>query len=223
MKPRPRKEEREEARPAKRPPVAAKPVAFSDPESADSAAETDPPLPPVDEAELEREGVAARDILATLLDKMGLQATVTMQIAEEDDLGERVPIISITGDNLSGLIGPRGTVLNELQFVARAMTSQALHGRTRFVIDVDGYREKRVSALVDLARKTADKAVQFNRPIPLNPMPPQDRRIVHMTLRGDSRVITESKGEGSNRRVRVLPARPAAGEAPRKSRRRSRR
>lgn len=224
-KPKPKRPAQEPAAPTiARPMPVAKPAAPPPPAVARAEAddEDDVARPaPRDEAELQREGEVARQIVETLLAKMGIAARVAMTVEAEDDLGERTPVISVTGDNLSLLIGPRGSVLNDFQFLVRAMASQTLHGRTHFVLDVDGYREKRVATLVDLARRTADKAVQFGRAIPLNPMPAHERRIIHMTLRGDGRVTTESKGEGEARRVRIIPAAQDGREARKAPRRRS--
>jgi spoIIIJ-associated protein len=155
---------------------------------------------PVDEKEV------AADIVRELLDKMGVEAEVTTRVTEPDDItGRRLNVIAINGDDLGMLIGPRGDTLNSLQFITRLMAGHKLRERANFVIDVQGYRERREQALSRLAERMAKKVVTRRRPVSLEPMPPHERRIIHMTLRNDEAVYTESTGEGKRRKVRILP------------------
>jgi spoIIIJ-associated protein len=155
-----------------------------------------------------------------ILEKMGVEAVVSADVSDVDEVTEkRIPIIKIDGENVSDLIGSRGATLNAIQFLLRQMTSQSIHDRTNFALDIGGYRERRQAVLADLARRTADKAVRDGRSVTLNAMPPHERRIVHMTLRDDARVETRSSGEGDQRRVRIMP-KGASGGGKRKRRRR---
>lgn len=169
---------------------------------AQSSAATEEPIS--DEA-LALEAQTARHVVATLLEKLGIAAEVEAAVAAPDDRGQRVPVVNVESDAGEQLVGQRGRTLNALQFLTRAMVAQQLHTRAHFVIDVAGYRDERNEQLETLAREMAEKAVKFGRPIALKPMPPYERRIVHMTLREDKRVTTESKGEGDRRRVRIIP------------------
>ncbi len=157
------------------------------------------------EPELEREAEIALDIVTTMMDMMGMDVNVKAEISEKDDLNIRVVTVNVDGPDESLLIGEDGQILNALQFIARSMASQQIQDRTSFVIDIAGFRERRTAELVDLANQTASKVVEFNRPISLDPMPPHERRIIHMTLREHPEVKTESKGDGDRRRVRVMP------------------
>ena len=137
---------------------------------------------------------------------MQIQASITTRQTEPDDLtGERRWVIDIRGDDLGILIGPRGETLNSLQYLSRLMVGHALRKRPKFIIDVEGYRERRELALARLAERMATKTIQRGRPVSLEPMPPNERRIIHITLREDDRVYTESAGEGDRRRVRIYP------------------
>ncbi len=79
-------------------------------------------------------------------------------------------------------------------------------GRPAYVtVDVEGYRERRYESLRDLANRTASRVSSSGEPYTLQPMNPADRRIVHMALADHPAVHTESKGEGVERRVVVLP------------------
>jgi spoIIIJ-associated protein len=85
------------------------------------------------------------------------------------------------------------------------MVGHRIRRRANFVIDIEGYRERRQQALARLAERMGQKAVDRDAPVTLEPMPAYERRIIHMTLREDPRVRTESTGEGDRRRVRIYP------------------
>jgi spoIIIJ-associated protein len=158
-----------------------------------------------DEA-LAGEQEAAVTILTELLAKMRVEAEVTAIVSEPDDVtGQRINVIDITGDDLSVLIGPRGETLDALQFLSRLMVAHQLQQRAYFVIDVEGYRERRQQALTRLAERMADKAKERNQPVSLEPMSSYERRVIHMALRDSPDVYTESTGEGKYRKVRIYP------------------
>jgi spoIIIJ-associated protein len=160
------------------------------------------------EAEQETERNSAVEVIATLLEKMRISAEITTSLTEPDDVtGKRINVIEIHGDDLSTLIGPRGETLNALQYITRLMVGHNLQTRANFVIDVEGYRQRREQALARLADRMARKVAKQKRPMSLEPMPPHERRIIHMTLRNDKYVYTESTGEGNRRKVRIIPKR----------------
>jgi len=78
--------------------------------------------------------------------------------------------------------------------------------RPTFILDVEGYRTRREQALARLADRMASKVVKRGQPMTLEPMPPNERRIIHITLRDDERVHTESFGDGRQRKVRIYPS-----------------
>ncbi len=178
------------------------------PSAASTAPAAQPPVaepsPPSNEAEV------ARSLLAGLLEHLQIQATIRVAMSEEDEVtGERVPVLHVEGEKLDFLIGPRGATLDAVQLVTRAMTSQSLRQRSSVIIDVAGYREQRAASLEGLAHRMAEKVVREGRALALNPMPPHERRIIHMTLRNHEDVTTKSEGEGDRRRVRIYPNQPA--------------
>ena len=121
----------------------------------------------------------------------------------EGDEGEL--ILDITGDDLAVLIGRHGRTLDALQFLISSITSRIVGHRYPIVVDVEGYKARQRQKIEDIALNAADKAVDQDRSIKLRPMTPYERRIVHITLRGDERVETISEGEGRARRVVVSP------------------
>lgn len=161
---------------------------------------------PAADAPSEEETETAVSILQALLERMDIEASVSSRLSEPDDLtGKQMAVLDIEGDDLTLLIGPRGETLDSLQYISRLMVGHKLQQRTHFVIDVDGYREQREQALSRLAERMASKAVKRGSPITLEAMPAHERRIIHMALRDDPAVTTESTGEGKRRRVRIYP------------------
>jgi len=148
----------------------------------------------------------AQETVTELLEKMGIKAQVTSSYGEVDDLRGTVPIhVDITGNDLSVLIGKRSETLNALQYISRLIICKELGQSVTVVIDVEGYRTRRERQLRQLARRIADQAVKTGRKQTLEPMPPNERRIIHMELREDPLVTTESFGEEPHRKVTIIP------------------
>jgi spoIIIJ-associated protein len=170
-----------------------------------SAEADETPAKPAD-GETAVEAEIVPELVREMLDKMGIEADVTTHMSELDDLTDkRMTVVEINGDDLGALIGPRGETLNSLQYILRLMAGHKLRRRADFVIDVQGYRQRREQALSRMAERMAQKVVARHRPVTLEPMPPNERRIIHMTLRNDENVYTESTGEGKRRKVRIYP------------------
>lgn len=154
--------------------------------------------------ELEKERDTALDIMHTLLQKMQIEAEITAVVTEPDDLtGRQINLIQVTGRDLGVLIGPRGETLNALQYIGRLMVGHRLHQRADFIVDIEGYRERRKQALARLAERMAGKVIKQRRPVSLEPMPPNERRVIHMALREYAEVYTQSTGEGKIGRAHV--------------------
>lgn len=156
--------------------------------------------------QLAREQETAVAVITDLLGHMRVNGTVSAALSAPDDLtGDRINVIEIHGQDMSSLIGPRGETLSALQYLSRLMVGHQLKQRANFVLDVEGYRQRREQALARLAERMAQKVVKQGRAMSLEPMPPHERRVIHMTLREDKDVYTESTGEGNRRKVRIIP------------------
>jgi spoIIIJ-associated protein len=94
--------------------------------------------------------------------------------------------------------------LSALEFLTRLMVNQQVHTRTNFIVDVNGYRAKRAESLRKLALRMAEQVTQNGRTIAMEPMPPAERRIVHLALRDHPTVGTQSVGEGDRRKVTLV-------------------
>jgi spoIIIJ-associated protein len=151
---------------------------------------------------------AAREIMEGLLEAMGLgNAHVTVERAEPGPSDDEVPplVIDVSGPSTDILIGYEGEVLNALQYVTRLLVGRRMKGWVHVVVDVQGYKSKRAKRIRDLAHRMADQASDTQRTVILQPMPPHERRVVHVALYGDERVTTESIYEGDRRRVTIVP------------------
>lgn len=153
--------------------------------------------------------VQGKEILQGLLDRMNLRARVEVvpQSDAEADEGERVQVLNIVGDDLGVLIGRQNEVLSALELVTRLMVNQRVHARSDFIVDVNGYRAKRAESLRKLALRMADQVIENGRTAVLEPMPPAERRIIHLALRDHPKVTTQSVGEGDRRKVTIVPRR----------------
>ena len=159
--------------------------------------------PPSDETAL------AVDTLESLFRLMGVDAAVSVRAPETpgDGLGLVQAVLDVSGDDLGILIGRRGDTLHSLQYLLNLMLSRKLKTRTTFGVDVEAYRRRREESLKGLALRMADRVKATGQSITLEPMPPNERRIVHLALAKDPEVITVSIGEGENRKVAITPRR----------------
>jgi spoIIIJ-associated protein len=151
---------------------------------------------------------AAREALGELLELMQVNADIYMRRAQAASADEEPPwVLDVRGRDLGVLIGRHGETLNALQFITRLVCSRKLQRRANIVVDVEGYKNRRESTLRRMARQMAERAIRQGRTITLDPMPPNERRIIHITLRDDQNVETESIGMGDQRRITIIPVR----------------
>jgi spoIIIJ-associated protein len=113
--------------------------------------------------------------------------------------------LSIEGGNAGILIGREGQTLDAMQFLTDKIINRKSDARVRVRVDIEGYMETRKANLKHLAYKMADKAKKTGRPATINQMSAQDRRIVHMALKDDNKVRTQSMGDGYYRRLVIFP------------------
>lgn len=143
----------------------------------------------------------AEKFLHGLLDALGLEGTTAVHHDGEDIE------VTVDGDNLGVLIGPRGTTLLAVQDLVRVASQRRIGDhQTRLRLDISGYREKRRAALARFATEQADAVVASNEERILEPMPSADRKVIHDALSGRTDVATRSEGEEPRRRVVIAPA-----------------
>ncbi len=142
----------------------------------------------------------AKDAVEKLLFLMKIPATV--QLREEDEAPFSATL-DIEGEELGLLIGRRGQTLTTLQYIVNLIVSRKLKSGVRINLDVAGYKQRRQEELHNLALRIAELVKSTKRAITLEPMSPSERRVVHLALRDDPEVITQSVGEEENRKVIV--------------------
>jgi spoIIIJ-associated protein len=163
------------------------------------------PVNPEDMDELEEAKNKAKEIVEKLLHATKVKATVAARILEpEDDHDHPMVLIEISGNDLSILIGRRAETLNSLQYVTSLILNQQIGHWMPLMIDVQGYRFRRERQLRQLARRLADQVVQTGRKQVLEPMPANERRLIHLELRYHPFVTTESVGDEPNRRTTII-------------------
>jgi len=149
----------------------------------------------------------ARETLQELLTKMEVKAGVSIRPEEEMPQDEDAPpfILDITGDDLGGLIGRRGQTLQALQYITRLVVSREVQHWVNLVVDVEKYKARREKSLRQLAHRMAERVSFGRQPMALEPMPPNERRIIHVALRDHLVVTTKSIGKGEQRKVTIVP------------------
>jgi len=155
--------------------------------------------------DLEEAKVKSERIVKNLLTRMKVKAQVKSRILEPEDENDRsMVLIEITGKDLSILIGRRAETLNALQYITSLMVNQVMGSWMPLMIDVQGYRFRRERQLRQLARRLADQVVQTGRKQVLEPMPANERRLIHLELRYHPFVTTESVGEEPRRKTTIF-------------------
>ncbi len=158
----------------------------------------------VQAAEASPEALAAgKEILEQVMSLLGYKVTVTIEAGETSRL-------SVIGDDsekesLGALIGRKGERLSALQHLVNLMLSKRMGAWTRVLVDVEEYRGRRERQLHEIADRAAARVVETGRMLQLDPMTPLERRWIHLALRGNDQVTTQSIGEEPDRRVVILP------------------
>ncbi len=164
-------------------------------------------IPSAPPSQGDEEARVAKEVLAELLAQMKIKATVHVERAQAATPDEDPPwVLNIRGADLGVLIGRRGETLNALQYITRLIVSREIQRRSNIVIDVESYKSRREEALRRLALRMAEQAKRLGRTVVLEPMPANERRIIHLALRDDEGVTTESIGSGDQRKVTIIPA-----------------
>lgn len=148
---------------------------------------------------LEQEGEIAADYLEGLLDIADMDGDIDMDVE-----GDRA-VVSIVGVKGTELIGPDGEVLEALQELTRLAVHRRTGERSRLMLDVGGFRERRRAELTKIGSAVAGDVKRTGKPQALEPMTPFERKVVHDAVAAAG-LRSESEGEEPNRFVVVFPA-----------------
>jgi spoIIIJ-associated protein len=135
-----------------------------------------------------------------ILDSSGLDLEAG---ADQTEAGLK---IQVRGDDVALLLGHNAELLDALEYLGNRVLARATGDEARVVFDSGGYRARREKELQLMAEKAAEKVRLSRIPFSFDPMTPNERRIIHLTLATDASVTTESQGNGENRKVTIRPA-----------------
>jgi spoIIIJ-associated protein len=141
------------------------------------------------------------EILEELVNLMDLDVRVDIRADSE-----RIEL-DVTGADSGRVIGKKGATLDALQFLINKMVNRFPEARRHVIVDSGDYRERHDDGLVSMAKRQAEKALNEGKVVTLQPMSARDRRVIHMSLAKFDGVSTVSQGEGTRRRIQIIPAR----------------
>ncbi|MBW2406240.1 MAG: Jag N-terminal domain-containing protein [Deltaproteobacteria bacterium] len=140
-----------------------------------------------------------REALQRIIDLITTEATISIE-----EQSNRL-FFNIKGGNSAILIGKRGQTLESIQYIVEKIVNKKGKERIGIQVDVEGYLEKRRIGLEKTAFRLAEKVKRTGKPATMGQMNSHDRRIVHIALKDDSMVRTQSKGEGLLRKLLIFP------------------
>jgi spoIIIJ-associated protein len=150
--------------------------------------------------------LVAQETLERIISLMSLDSKVSGE-KKGDDI-----VLNIEGSNTAILIGYKGRTLEALGYIVNKVVNKAAEKKVRVILDSENYRQRREESLQRLALKMGDQAKRTGKTVTINAVNPHDRRIIHLTLKGDPQVQTKSDGEGLLKRVYIIPNRKKTNE-----------
>ena len=141
----------------------------------------------------------AKQLTVELLERMGVRTEV------EGFSKEGTLYLEIKGDQEGILIGKHGRTLESLQMLINRMVNKKLKNAVRVILDIDDYRKRRADAMAQMALRIGEKARRAGYSLTVGPFNAHDRRIIHLTLKEDPSLKTESLGEGELKKIKIIP------------------
>ncbi len=163
------------------------------------------------EPEVAPEGAAelAGEIARGIVERMGLDVTVEATLVQPRASDDTLSLyVNVMGADAEILLAYQGEALHALQTLTQMMWSHQLKSNLRITVDADGAKAAREQRIMQMAQRMAERVIESGRPVTLEPMPANERRFVHLALRDDDRVYTESQGEGATRKVVIKLKQP---------------
>ncbi len=152
-------------------------------------------------ANLEEQRIEAMAILKQILEQMG-EPTDVRQIEIDAETVE----IEIKGDGSGILIGRHGQTLDALEYIVNRILARRIKDAAPISLETESYRARRRQQLHRMALSMGEKAKREHKPVRLEPMPPRDRRVVHLALKDDPMITTRSAGDGIMRSIEIVPS-----------------
>ena len=148
---------------------------------------------------MEEEVEFAKGLTKKLTELVGVEAEVDVFVKEG------ALYVDVKGDPRGILIGKHGRTLDALQMIINRMINKRLSGVAKVVLDVDDYRKRRSDSLAGMAVRLGEKAKTMGHVLTVGPFNARDRRIIHMALKDDPSLKTESLGDGEIKKIAIIP------------------
>jgi spoIIIJ-associated protein len=164
-------------------------------------------------ANLDQQAAEATEILARILELMGEKGPVTRVVETDPDSLE----LEIKGDGSGILIGRHGQTLDALEYVVNRIVARRIRDAAPIMLETEAYRARRRQQLHRMALSMGERAKREHASVTLEPMPPRDRRVIHLALKEDPMLTTRSSGDGFLRAIEIVPAgasRQGRGDGP---------
>ncbi|MGH7865683.1 MAG: RNA-binding cell elongation regulator Jag/EloR [Candidatus Binataceae bacterium] len=155
----------------------------------------------------------AQALLERILELMGEKAEVSL-----GESGREAIELEIKGDGSRILIGRHGQTLDALEYVVNRVVARRIKEAAPVVLETEGYRARRRQQLERMALSMGERAKREHQTMRLEPMPPRDRRIIHLALKDDPMLTTRSTGDGFLRAVEIVPIGGRGGREDRENR-----
>ncbi len=147
----------------------------------------------------------AEEVVSKLINHLGMKAQVSANYDDASTDDRRSIQVDVRGEDLSALIGRHAETLAAFQHIASLIVGKQSQQWVQLTVDVEGYRSRREKQIRQLANRMADQVTKTGRKVTMEPMTANERRVVHIELRGHPAVTTESTGEDPHRKVVILP------------------
>jgi spoIIIJ-associated protein len=168
-------------------------------------AETPAPAKKVERPDHDQLLDTAEEVVSKLIHHLGMKAQVSANYDEANTDDRRSIQVDVRGEDLSALIGRHAETLAAFQHIASLIVGKQTQQWVQLTVDVEGYRSRREKQIRQLANRMADQVTKTGRKVTMEPMSANERRVVHIELRGHPAVTTESTGEDPYRKVVILP------------------
>jgi len=152
-----------------------------------------------EEALLSKRAAEAEKVLEELVSATGFEINFKVRVENEKIH------VDLSGRDRELLTSRGGTPLNALQYLVNKIVARRLGLGPKIVLDIAGFRQEQEQRISQMAQRAAERAQKTGRPVELRPMPPHERRLVHLCLKNFNGIETRSKGQGKNRRVVIYP------------------
>lgn len=141
-----------------------------------------------------------KDLLNQIFKFFGTKPQIEVNSGEED-----VIEVDIKGDDLSYLIGYRGQSLDALSDLLTHMIFKKTAEWPHLMLDINGYNQQRIERLHNMAKRFIDRVRFFQAEVEMPTLNPWERKQVHTYMSDYDDVLSESRGEGKNRKMYLLP------------------